>query len=83
MFFGGLAIGLSCCALSFLVLFHLGKGISIASVLARLIAIALLIAPIVLGRVAEKRFRSAAVLIGTLLPTPLAGIVIVPNAILM
>lgn len=83
LFLGGLLLGMAFCTLSFVVLSNLGKGISVASVLARLISIALLLLPIAIGRIADRRLRTGAVLFGTLIPVPLAALVIVPNAILM
>jgi hypothetical protein len=83
LFLGGLLLGAICCTLSAVVLFNLGQGVSIASILARLVAIGLLVAPIAVGRVADKRLRTGLVLFGALIPVPLAALLIVPNAILM
>ena len=83
LFFAGLLLALICCTLSFVVLFNLGKGISIASILARLVSVALLLAPVAVGSIADKRLRTGLVLFGALIPIPLAAVVILPNAILM
>jgi hypothetical protein len=83
LFFAGLLFSTACCALALVVLMQLGKGVSIASILARLISIALAFAPLGVGRVANRRWRTEALMAGCLVPVALAAWAIVLTAIMM
>jgi hypothetical protein len=79
----GVLGGAAAVALSVTVLMHLGPGVSVASVLARIVSLAVLFAPIPIARRLDRRLRAGVVLPGALFPVIICATQIVPNAFLM